>query len=59
MGVLALVEAIKTLKNIGMEKIDRYERNLTDYTLRKLRKLPDLEIYGNSQNSKERVGIIP
>lgn len=58
-GVLALVEAIKTLKSIGMENISKYEQFLTDYTLRKLRKLPDLKIYGNSKGSKDRVGIIP
>jgi len=58
LGVLALVEAIKTLQKLGMEKIRRYEENLTEYTLRKLKKIGDLEIYGNSQDSKERVGII-
>ncbi|NLT95225.1 MAG: aminotransferase class V-fold PLP-dependent enzyme [Clostridia bacterium] len=58
MGVLALVEAIKNLKAIGMENVDRYEKGLTDYALRKLRKLPDLEIYGNSRDTKDRVGII-
>jgi len=57
-GVLALVQAIKTLKNIGMGNIERYEQNLTEYALRKLKKIKDLEIYGNCQDSKDRVGII-
>ncbi|MGI6226901.1 MAG: aminotransferase class V-fold PLP-dependent enzyme [Peptococcales bacterium] len=59
LGVLALVEAIKELEKIGMNKIDKYEKNLVDYALRKLRKIPDLILYGNSLDSKERVGIIP
>jgi len=58
LGVLALVEAIKTLQKLDMEKIGRYEQNLIEYTLRKLKKIPNLNIYGNSQDSKNRVGII-
>ncbi|KJS20538.1 MAG: class V aminotransferase [Clostridiaceae bacterium BRH_c20a] len=57
-GVLALVQAIKILKNIGMDNIERYEQNLTEYALRKLKKIKDIEIYGNCQDSKDRVGII-
>ncbi|MDN5322622.1 MAG: cysteine desulfurase / selenocysteine lyase [Clostridia bacterium] len=57
-GVLALVEAIKVLTRIGMANIERYEQNLTEYALRKLKKIADLEIYGNSKDSKDRVGII-
>ncbi|MFZ7102014.1 MAG: aminotransferase class V-fold PLP-dependent enzyme [Peptococcaceae bacterium] len=57
-GVVALVKAIETLQKIGMANIEKYELNLTDYALRKLRRIPDLQIYGNSRNTHERVGII-
>jgi cysteine desulfurase/selenocysteine lyase len=59
MGVVALLSSIKTLTTLGMENIDRYERSLTDYALKKLNAIPDIELYGNTQDSKDRVGIIP
>lgn len=58
-GVVALVEAIKTLNKIGLKNIERYEQSLTEYALRKLRKIPELELYGNKKDSKDRVGTIP
>ncbi len=58
-GVVALQEAIKTLQSIGMENIDKHERSLTEYALRKLRKIPDIQLYGNHRDSSDRVGIIP
>lgn len=57
-GVLALLEAIKVLKQIGMEKIEWYERKLMDYAIYKLSKIPDLKIYGDIDNTKDRLGII-
>lgn len=59
MGVIALVSAIKTLKSIGMKNVDEYENNLTQYTLAKLRNIDEIKIYGDTQNSTSRVGIIP
>lgn len=59
MGVIALVSAIKTLNSIGMKKIDNYEKDLTRYALSKLKTIKDIEIYTNSDDINERVGIIP
>jgi selenocysteine lyase/cysteine desulfurase len=58
MGVVALVEAIKTLNNIGMHHIEQNEKALTDYTLQRLKCVPDLQLYGNTEDSSDRVGII-
>lgn len=58
MGVVALVEAIKTINNIGMCNIESHEKRLTDYTLERLKCVPDLHLYGNPDNSKDRLGII-
>ena len=58
MGVVALVESIKTINNIGMSNIEQHEKDLTDYTLQRLKCIPDLRLYGNTENSIDRVGII-
>ena len=58
MGVVALVEAIKTLEDIGMDLIEKQERNLTEYAFAKLRRIKDLIIYGD-YDLDNRVGIIP
>lgn len=59
MGVVALSAAIKTLTSIGMKNIDNYESNLALYALLKLRKLKDIEIYGDCENYKNHVAILP
>jgi len=58
MGVVALVEAIKTLNNIGICNIEKNEKLLTDYTLARLKRIPDIKLYGNIEDSSDRVGII-
>jgi selenocysteine lyase/cysteine desulfurase len=58
MGVVALVEAIKTINNIGMYNIEKAEKTLTDYALLRLKCVPDLQLYGNTEDSSDRVGII-
>ncbi|MGI6712675.1 MAG: aminotransferase class V-fold PLP-dependent enzyme [Bacillota bacterium] len=57
MGIVALRAAIKTLKSIGMDKINSYEKSLTEYALQRLSNIPNLKIYGE-KNSAQRVGII-
>lgn len=58
MGIVALVASIDTLQFIGMDKIDAYERYLTEYTLEKLKTLHGICIYG-VQDTHNRLGIIP
>jgi selenocysteine lyase/cysteine desulfurase len=59
MGVVALVTAIKTLNSLGMKNIDDYERNLASYCLSRLKSIKGIDIYNNTSNIKDRVGIIP
>jgi len=58
MGVIALAESIKKINKIGMESIAEYERNLTLYTMGKLRKIPLITLY-NDYNDSKKVSIIP
>ncbi|WP_026476885.1 aminotransferase class V-fold PLP-dependent enzyme [Alkaliphilus transvaalensis] len=59
MGIVALVSAIKTLQKIDLKRIDAYEHNLMEYTLRGLQQIPDIILYGDSSNLHDRVAIIP
>lgn len=59
MGVIALAASIATLSNLGMNKIDAYEKQLTKYTLSRLKAIDGVEIYGDSIDCSEKVGIIP
>ncbi len=59
MGVVALTSAIRTLKKIGMKNIDMYERDLARYAVKRLRSIKDIELYGDTEDFKNRVGIVP
>ncbi len=58
MGVIALDAALKTLKKLGMQHLEKMELDLTQYALNKLNKIKDVIIYGNSKNCIDRIGII-
>jgi cysteine desulfurase / selenocysteine lyase len=59
MGVVALESAIKTLSSLGMHNIDTYERSLARYATARLMTLKDVELYVNSKEFNDRVGIVP
>lgn len=58
MGTVALVAAIRTLKGIGMKKIEAYEASLTDYLMGKLKNIEGIKIYGTIEPYCRRLGII-
>jgi len=53
-GAISLSTAISYLKSIGLEKIEKHEKELTKYTLEQLEKIENIKVYGPS----ERSGII-
>lgn len=55
-GAIALAQAVKYLKKLGMENIHAYEKELTAYALERLKEVPELIIYGPSLEN--RGGII-
>jgi len=57
-GIVALVESIKVLNSIGMSNLERNEQVLTNYALQRLKHIPEIQLYGNSEDSSDRVGII-
>lgn len=54
-GAVNLAAAIDFIEKYGMEKIDEYERYLTDYCYDKLKKLDYLEVYTTSDNNRAPV----
>lgn len=47
-GAIGLATALEYLQSIGLEAIDRYEQELTSYTLGKLQEIDGLKIYGEA-----------
>jgi cysteine desulfurase / selenocysteine lyase len=60
-GVVALAAAARQLQSIGMDVIARHEAELTAYTLERLKRIPNLRLYGSTDpwRSAERLGVIP
>ena len=58
-GVVALVAAIKTLTALGMNNIDHYETQLTNYANSKLKLIPGLKLYSHTTLGEPRIGVIP
>ena len=62
MGVLALMASIRTLKAIGMKKVQQYEEGLLGYAYEGLRWLEGITLYGgiplNYQQLSQRIGVI-
>lgn len=54
-GAVNLAAAIDFIEKYGMEKIDEYERYLTDYCYDKLKNLDYLEVYTTSDNNRAPV----
>jgi cysteine desulfurase / selenocysteine lyase len=49
-GAIGLGEALKYVKNIGIQEIAKHEKHLLDYCTEKLQSIDDLKIYGNATN---------
>ncbi|MGE5498078.1 MAG: aminotransferase class V-fold PLP-dependent enzyme [Syntrophothermus sp.] len=60
-GAIAMAKAAETLMKTGMDYVAEHERELTAYALGKLKAVPGIVIYGESDPGKahEKVGVIP
>lgn len=56
-GIISLGAAIDYLENIGMKKVQQHEQELMSYTLEKIKKIDNLEIYG-PKKAKNRSSVI-
>ena len=53
--VITFNESIKFVKSIGMDKLIKHEKEITNYALEKLKKINTIKIIGNPKN---RAGVI-
>ncbi len=53
--IVAFNESIKFMKSIGIENIIEHEKELTNYTLEKLKKINSVNVVGNPKN---KAGVI-
>jgi len=59
-GVIALAEALLTLKKIGMDAVADHEMGLTHYMLHRMKEVEEVRIYGSASPEvvKNRLGVI-
>ncbi|MGY0374959.1 aminotransferase class V-fold PLP-dependent enzyme [Clostridium sp. JNZ J1-5] len=57
-GVIALSTAIEILNSIGMDNVEKYENRLTQYALKALNQIPDIKIYCDGMDTRQRIGTI-
>ncbi len=55
-GGIGLLKSVEYLTEIGMERIEAYEKELTAYTLNKLKDVPGITLYG-PMNPDDRVAV--
>ncbi len=60
-GAVAMAVAARTLMEVGMETIAAHEEHLIAYTLERLRDLPGIHLFGETDPARahEKVGVIP
>lgn len=59
-GAVALAAAIHVLRSVGMEVIEAHERELLEYAMAKLRRIPGMTIYGPTRTDQlaDKVGVV-
>lgn len=60
-GAVAMAVAARALMEVGMDEIAAHEEHLIAYTLERLREVPGIRIYGETDPARagEKVGVIP
>ncbi len=57
-GVISMDAALNQLKRIGFNQITAHENQLKDYLITNMLKIPNVILYGDSKNTKDRIGVI-
>ena len=57
-GAMAMVRALEELKKIGFENIYNHERKIKDYLIEEMKKIDNVTIYGDTENTEDRLGVI-
>lgn len=57
-GAVGLKAAINYIQKVGYDNIKKIEDELTGYALTKMKEIPHITIYGETDSTKERCGVI-
>ena len=57
-GVVGLGKAIDVLSDVGFDAIQEHEKQLNRKLIDGLKKLPNVIVYGDSENIDDRVGVV-
>lgn len=58
LGVMAMIRALEELKKIGFDKIYSHEMEIKDYLINEMKQIPNLVLYGDVDNTLDRLGVI-
>lgn len=58
LGVMAMVQALKDLKQIGFDNIQSHELYIKDYLIKEMKKIDKVILYGDTENTNDRLGVI-
>lgn len=58
LGIVSIIEAVKSLTSIGFDNIEAHENDLRDYLIKKLYKMDSVVLYGDI-NDRNRLGVVP
>lgn len=57
-GAVGLAEAIRYLQKVGYDTIQKTEKELLSYTLQGLSTMPHVTVYGDTDGTRDRCGVI-
>lgn len=58
-GGITLARAIYQLEEFKLDEIANHEKSLLQYAYKKLKQIPEVELYGDVENLNSKVGVIP
>lgn len=57
-GVIAMEQALKDLKDIGFENIEKHEAELKNYAINSMKNINNVILYGDTNYTDDRLGVI-
>lgn len=58
LGSMAMIRALEELKKIGFSKIYNHEMEIKNYLIDEMKKIPNVILYGDVDNTSDRLGVI-
>ncbi len=57
-GVITMAKALKDLKELGFHNIELHEKQIKDYLIEEMKKIDNVILYGDINNTSDRLGVI-